>query len=258
MSSSEECITYDLDLLDESARSWKSSLGLRCIYQDLYFAIRSECLQYADGLNLEIGSGIGVSREFISNVVTSDIVKTPYVDCAMSAYEITPCDGQLWVNVFAVDVLHHLMTPLKFLQSASEALQPEGRLVLMEPAATLFGRVFYKLFHHEPIAPQQLLVEDFVYESNGPDGEFANMGMGVALFRLSVDELKERLEQFGLRLVKIQYRDLFAYPLTGGYSKPQLLPTWALKVLLSFERCLPQWLMKYLGLRMMIVLERVE
>lgn len=245
-------ITYDLSLLEKSLRAWEASPALRCLYADMYKAIGECC---SDGPTLEIGSGIGVSREFIKGVVTSDVIQTPYVDLEMSAYDIKPPDAGTWVNIFAIDVLHHLMTPLHFLESAANALAADGRLILIEPAATMGGRLFYRLFHPEPVEPGQI-DPPFEFSPNGADGEFANMGMGVALFEAHAVEIESLLAEMGLICESVQYRDLLAYPATGGYSKPQLLPTSCIRALLSMEKRLPQALLRTLGLRMRIVLRK--
>jgi len=245
-------ITYDLSLLEQSLRAWEASPALRAVYADIYQAIGVSC---SEGPTLEIGSGIGVSREFIPKVVTSDVVQTPYVDLEMSAYDIKPPETGCWANIFAIDVLHHLMTPLQFLQSAASALAPGGRLILVEPAATMGGCLFYRLFHPEPVEPRKI-VPPFAFQPNGPAGEFANMGMGVALFKTHQVEMRRLLAEMGLICEFVEYRDLLAYPATGGYSKPQLLPTGGIRCLLSIEKRLPQALLRHLGLRMRIVLRQ--
>lgn len=252
MTEEESELTYNLGLLEESYVAWERSEGLRFIYGDLYAEVRRHCIA---GPTLEIGSGIGVSKAYFKDLVTSDVVKTPYVDRAMSAYTIEAEEGDGWGNIFAIDVLHHLMYPLDFFESAVRALQPGGRLILVEPAATVGGRLFYSLFHHEPILPK-FITPPFKFEPNGDDGEFANMGMGVGLFLRHRDALDNRLSRWGLRCQEVCFRDLLAYPLTGGYSKPQMLPTAALRILMKFEKWLPQSVYKFLGLRMVIVLEK--
>ncbi|MGB0745123.1 MAG: hypothetical protein ACPGSB_11425, partial [Opitutales bacterium] len=52
------------------------------------------------------------------------------------------------------------------------------------------------------------------------------------------------------------YRDLFAYPLTGGYSKPAMAPGAVIRTLLRLEAQLPHWLLRWVGLRMIIVLTK--
>ena len=245
-------VTYDLDLLAGSQMAWDRSEGLRFVYKGIYRGIRARC---TDGATLEIGSGIGVGKAFFENLVTSDIVKTPYVDRAISAYEIEPDAGGAWANIFAIDVLHHLTQPMRFFKSAAAVLKPGGRIILVEPAATFGGRLFYSLFHHEPIQPQ-LIVPSFKFDANGAGGEFANMGMGVGLFRDHRSIVAARLAEFGLTVKSVRYRDYLVYPLTGGYSKPQLLATSVLRVFTRIEALIPQCFFRVLGLRMVIVLEK--
>lgn len=245
--------TYDLGLLEQSAQKWRSSTGLQLVYADIYREIADHL---PDGPALELGSGIGNGKEFIPHLVTSDIDKTPYVDRAENAYDISPDNsGQPWAGIIAVDVLHHLRKPFAFFASASKALRPGGRILLTEPAATAFGRIFYGLFHHEPMQPA-LIQPPFEFAPNGPGEEFANMGMGVGLFRRKREETDKRLADIGLRAVSITCRDVLAYPLSGGYSKPQLLPTPVIKAILAADKSLPQCILKRTGLRMLIVIEK--
>lgn len=250
-SSSEQ--SYDLSLLEASYHSWVNSKGLKLFYADIYKEIRSSMQQ--PGNTLEIGSGIGVSKEYFDDFTTSDVELTPFVDRKMSAYSIELSSKGKWSNILALDVLHHLMRPLEFLESAASVLKQGGRLILVEPAATCGGTLFYRLFHHEPIAPKKIK-KPYVFKPNGERGEFANMGMSVGLFERNYGDIVDRIERFGLRVLQIRYRDFFAYPLTGGYSKPQLVPVFIISRFLDLDRCLPQWILRFLALRMTIVLEK--
>lgn len=240
--------TYDLALLDRSSAKWNSSAALRAVYADIFGEMQRGLVP---GSVLEIGSGIGMAREYFPGLVTSDVLATRFVDRAVSAYAV-PCEG--WNNIIAVDMLHHLETPLDFLKSAAEALAPGGRLVLTEPAGTWGGRIFYKLFHHEPCEPDEVC-PPFQFAA-GADGSFANMGIGHALFGRERATVMTSLKKHGLTLARIRYRDLMAYPATGGFSHSALLPPFALRGLLAIERCLPQWLLRFLALRMIIVLQK--
>ena len=223
------------------------------MYAALYREVNTHCV--GDAV-LELGSGIGVSREFLPKVVTTDIVKTEYVDRAMSAYDIErPAEQPKWSSIFAIDLLHHLREPMRFFESASKQLATGGRIVLIEPAATFGGNLFYKCFHHEPIRIRRVQ-PPFVFEANGRDGEFANMAMAEGMIKRHSGEFIRALEQYDLSLKLVQYRDVFAYPLSGGYSKPQFLPTGCLKAFLLFESLLPQFVLRRVGLRILVVLEK--
>ena len=144
---------------------------------------------------------------------------------------------------------------MDFFSSAAKVLQPGGRIILVEPAATLFGRIFYTLFHEEPIEPSRI-APPFVMEPDNDQGTFANMGMGVALFRNHRDSCKILLDDMGLEISDLSYRDLLAYPLTGGYSGKQLMPPGILGAILVAEKFIPQFLFRQLALRIVIVLEK--
>lgn len=249
-------LTYDLGLLEKSEAKWNRSGGLRAVYGSIYKAMR-DCM--VEGPSLELGSGIGKINKFIPSVITSDLVQTRYVDIACSAYKICESEEEgtnQWSNILAMDVLHHLCKPMDFFWSAGASLRKGGRLILVEPAATPFGRIFYSLFHEEPIHPGKIK-PPFAMRPDTTDGEFANMGMAVALFDKHLDVCLRMLDEAGLRLIELRYRDLLAYPLTGGYSNPQLVPTAVLKGLLSLEGKLPQILLKALALRLLVVLQKV-
>ena len=246
-------ITYDLDLLESSQAKWRRSAGLRTVYGSIFAGISSRMV---DGPALELGSGIGNIKSFIPEVVTSDLIKTGHVDIACSAYDIRPPESGQWANIIAVDMLHHLCRPMDFFHSAAGVLRDDGRIILVEPAATAFGRAFYTLFHAEPIQPS-CIQPPFEMAPDNEDGEYANMGMGISLFRLKAADCNRRLAALGLETVEVAYRDLLAYPLSGGYSGPQMAPAFLLRRLLAVERFLPQVLLRWLALRMVIVIRKL-
>lgn len=241
-------ITYNLSLLQQSQSKWRNSAALRVVYRDIFAAMAAECIS---GPALELGAGIGVAREVIPELVTSDLVKTEFVDRAVSAYDIPP---ESWANIVAMDTLHHLQRPFAFLASAAQALSSGGRIVLMEPAGTAWGRMFYRLFHHEPCLPHLISPPfDFPADENG---EFANMGMGVGLLNRNRAETERRLAELGLKVHRVIYRDVVAYQATGGFSQRAMLPAGVLKAVLAVEKIIPQALMQFLALRMIIVIEK--
>lgn len=244
--------TYDLGILEKSYAKWQQSQALQIVYKD----ILQELLTYKRaGPTLEIGSGCGFALTVDPTIVTSDIAPTPFCNNPVSAYQI-PTNAPDWGNILAFDVLHHLKTPFQFFSSAANALTPGGRILLCEPAGTRFGRAFYKAFHEEPCRPEEI-VEPYEFEAGSEDSSlFANMGMGWAFFERDKAQIASRLQTLGLRIQKTVYRDLLAYPATGGLSKPSLLPSPFFKPILAIEKRIPRSIMKRLALRMLIVLEK--
>jgi len=241
--------TYDLSLLEGSLERWERSAALRWIYGQFYQRVRRHASLEPV---LEIGSGIGRIKEFWPDVVTSDLIKTDFVDRAVDAYAIEE-SGQ-WGTLVAVDVLHHLCEPFSFFASASRSLLPGGRLIMIEPAATALGGLLYRLCHHEPCDPR-LLAPPFCFEPDAAGG-FANMGMGQALFQQSEPWTRTRLGELGLEIARIEYHDWIAYFLTGGYSRPLGLPVGLVKGVSIIENRLPGWLRRVVATRMTVVLAR--
>ena len=124
----------------------------------------------------------------------------------------------------------------------------------MEPAGTWWGRMFYRMFHHEPCLPAEI-VPPFEFPAD-ENGEFANMGMGEGLLTRKRPEFETRLDELGLRISAVEYRDLLAYPATGGFSNRAIFPAEILKVIMAIEKMIPQLLMQKLALRMLIVVEK--
>ncbi len=244
--------TYDLSLLQQSRDKWDRSPAIRLYYRGIFDALMQNA---GSGPTLDLGSGIGTIKSFYPSVTTSDIEKTPYVDLQVSCYNLEAV-GRTWENLLAMDVLHHLRRPFDFYRSAARVLNPGGRILLCEPAATAFGALFYRLFHHEPIRPSKLNPPFIIEEKLNENVEFANMGMATALFRNHRQWTEDTLAEMGLAVVSVHYRDFFAYPLTGGLSNPQMAPTGLLKILLKLERLLPQLFLKFFALRVMIVLQK--
>jgi len=244
--------TYNLDLLRMSERSWRGNSGLRAVY---YVYFRRMLEMAAPGASLELGSGIGVMKEIIPGLRTSDIQVTPYVDFAASAYEIEQTGG-IWATIYAMDMLHHLREPLRFLRSASCALKPGGRVILLEPAATFGGRCFYRLFHHEPIQPQRLHAP-YVFPADDAQGAFANMGMGWALFQRDRKALSSSLASMNLKVVHCEYLGGISYSLTGGFSRRALASESVIRFVIRCESWLPSWWWRIFGLRMLVVLEKI-
>lgn len=247
--------TFDLGLLNEHREKWKNSPGLRACYASLY----REMMDHAatvPGRVLEIGSGGGFIRDFFPEVVTSDLSRSPAIDREASAYDLQAL-GESWASVLALDVFHHLREPWRFLESASQVVLPGGRIVLMEPAATAWGRIFYRLFHHEPCRPAAIAAP---YRFPGQPGEplFANMGMAWAIFGRDQTSTSTALAELGLNIGLVHYRDCLAYPATGGFSGPTLMPASWIRKLLAAEKRIPSSIFRYIGLRMLVVLEKKE
>jgi hypothetical protein len=51
-----------------------------------------------------------------------------------------------------LDVFHYLIYPGTALDKFHRVLRMSGRMIILEPAMSLLGKLVYGLFHHEPLS----------------------------------------------------------------------------------------------------------
>ena len=85
---------------------------------------------------LEIGSGTSPLKQFLSNVVTSDVLNLDYLDLVFDCHEIDKLDAikENSLDVITLtNVLHHLKSPIVFLNRAATKLKSGGKVIATEP-----------------------------------------------------------------------------------------------------------------------------
>jgi SAM-dependent methyltransferase len=238
-------------ILNEHRETWAHKPVLRAIYTDFYERIAQV---NKPGLSLEIGGGSGNLKDFASRVVSTDIVHTPWLDAVADAQAL-PFAAASFTNVVAVDVLHHIERPRRFLFEARRVLQQGGRIILIEPAITPVSWFFYNFFHPEPVVLGADPLEDGPINPNR-DPFDANQAIATLLFG------RHRTQMNGLfpdlKVIQMEWLSFFAYPLSGGFRSWCLIPSASIRPLLKFENRISGvfgWLMAF---RRFVVLEKTS
>src|SRR6266545_1931345 len=86
---------------------------------------------------LEVGSGTSPLKQFLSNVITSD---------KLDAIKDNSIDVITLTNV-----LHHLKSPIAFLNRAASKLKSGGKVIATEPFFSVLSTPIFKYLHHEPV-----------------------------------------------------------------------------------------------------------
>src|SRR5437660_12774346 len=123
-------------------------------YRELY---RDQFKEFSDpgALSiLEIGSGTSPLKQFLANVVTSDVLDLYSLDLVFECHEIDKLDAikDNSLDVITLtNVLHHLKSPIAFLKRAAKKLKSGGKVIATEPFFSVLSTVIFKYLHHEAV-----------------------------------------------------------------------------------------------------------
>jgi len=117
-----------------------------------------------------------------------------------------------------LNTLHHFKNPSYVLTEIQRCLKEGGRVVMIEPANTFFGRWIYQNFHHEPFEPKA----GWNIEGSGPLSD-ANGALPWIIFER--DRVKFEREFPSLSIERFVSHTPMRYLLSGGVSLKQLVPS---------------------------------
>ena len=150
---------------------------------------------------LEIGSGTSPLKRFHPNVLTSDVLELDYLDLVFDCHDIDKLvrieDNSLDV-ITLTNVLHHLESPIDFLNAAAGKLKPGGKVIATEPYFSVLSRFIFKYLHHEPVG--FTISEPELNEVEGPLAS-ANIALPWLIFcrrRDWLERLNENYDVHGL------------------------------------------------------------
>ena len=227
---------------------WGQKPQLRYFYEQEIF---NRILAFSDpaGVSIEIGSGPGFLKSAMPSLICTDIENGPQVDCLADAAQL-PFKSNSVDAFIGVDVLHHFGHPGKFFKKASHSLKPGGRIIFAEPWAGSLGYLIYRFLHHEDCARVETpFGPAFTCDKSPMDGN-------AMIARQCLIESETQLQSFGFKTIHLSFFGCFSYLLTGGFQ-PWSAPKRMIELLLKIEKLLPQTLMRIIGIRMLIVLEKV-
>lgn len=236
------------EILRQHEAVWRKKPVLRELYGQWYVEIQS---WLRPGRTLELGGGTGNLKEFAPGVICTDVVKLPWLDAVVDAQRLPFATASL-ANIVLFDTLHHVENVRWFFDEAVRTLELNGRLIIMDPYISWFSWPVYRFLHPEPVDLKQdpLMLQPSSSERHPFD---ANQAIATILFERGFDKFQHHYPH----LIKVHHRRLafFAYPLSGGFEHPSLVPLSLIRPLLIFERAL-SFLSRFLAFRILVVLEK--
>ena len=212
-------IPYELDSPERTEYHRKLLLSkpfLQKLFRDWYEIFIREIRFVPHGQVLEIGSGGGFLKEVMPTVTTSDILPLAHTDMTFSALNM-PFDDAALSAILMIDTFHHIPDATQFLKEVDRTLVKGGKMVMIEPANSWWGRNIYQRFHHEPFDP----LGAWSFPSTGPMS-----GANGALPWLVFERDREKFARLfpNLKIEQINYHTPFRYLLSGGLSYRALVP----------------------------------
>ena len=184
---------------------------------------------------LEVGSGTSPLKEFFPGVVTSDVLDLDYFDLVFDCHDIDKLDAikdESLDVITLTNVLHHLKSPIVFLNRAANKLKPGGKVIATEPFFSVLSTAIFRYLHHEPVDFR--IAEPELKEVHGPLAS-ANIALPWLIFyqrRDWLDRLNEKYRIEGLSLCPFT---ALSYMITGGISRKLPIPAFLYRVIFAID-----------------------
>jgi SAM-dependent methyltransferase len=220
---------------------------LRRLYLKWYGIFTDEVKKLPDGVIVELGSGGGFLKEIEPSVICSDIIDMPHNDMTFSALNM-PFEANTLSGIFMIDTFHHIPDSEQFLHEAYRVLKQGGKMVMIEPANTHWGRFIFKNFHHEPFNTNG----SWTIPSTGPLTG-ANGALPWIVFERDKADFTKKFS--GFKIESIKFINPLIYLISGGVSRKQLLPDLFIPCIEWIDSFLPK-INKHLSMFMVITIQK--
>ena len=225
--------------------------ALQFLYEEWAIRIKRH-LPSVEGRCIELGCGSGALSQYLPNFAKTDIGKQNWIDEVVDACNM-PYKDSTCAGIVAVDVLHHLPYLTNFFNEVQRTLTIGGRLILLEPYISKASYWFYRFLHHEPL-DMKVSAFDPVLQTDRLSGGPCNEALPTLAFVHQREEFNRKWPS--LKIITSELSDIVVYPLTGGFSKPTLIPASLVKPLVKFEHFALKLLGKFAALRILVVIEK--
>ncbi|HJY54594.1 MAG TPA: methyltransferase domain-containing protein [Candidatus Udaeobacter sp.] len=205
---------------------------------------------------LEIGSGTSPLKQFLSNVVTSDVLKLDYLDLVFDCHEIDKLDAieDNSLDVITVtNVLHHLKSPIAFLNRAASKLKSGGKVIATEPFFSVLSTVAFKYLHHEAVDFR--ISEPELGHVDGPLAS-ANIALPWLIFFRNCEWLQRLNDKFDLTSFSARPFSALSYMVTGGISHRLPVPRFLYRMLFPVDLALSRRFPRFCAAFFTVTLKR--
>jgi SAM-dependent methyltransferase len=139
------------------------------------------------------------------------------------------------------NVLHHLKSPIDFLNGAAAKLKPGGKVIATEPYFSVLSSFIFKYLHHEAVDFRISRPE--LDEVEGPLAS-ANIALPWLIFCRRRDWLRRLNANYQIHMFSIRPFTALSYMITGGIARKFPIPALFYRAMfpidLALSRCFPR------------------
>ncbi|CAN2170259.1 Methyltransferase type 11 [Candidatus Nanopelagicaceae bacterium] len=223
----------------------------RYYYKWLYSKIENELPK--EGKILEIGSGYGMSEDFIEseNIYRTEFMRNvPLgVHGGIDASNLL-FDDHSFASTFAVDAIHHIPDSLMAIKELLRVTKIGGRVILVEPYVSLLSYPVYKIFHNEKTSMKLDISNHKSWVSEAP--EDGNQGVMQNLLKV----IAINNQQVEFHKLKVVYFSPLSFFATGGLSRPIPIPKAFIRAIISIEKYFPLAILRVIASRFIVIFEK--
>lgn len=174
----------------------------------IYQNVNSSLMKDLDAPSIELGAGVALGREWLPELIYSDLVINDFLDTEVDAQKI-PFDDKSVSNFVLVNAFHHIPDVGRFLSEAERSLVPGGRIVMVEPYWGALAAFVYRFLHPESFSRRQ---RDWFQERS--DRWDSNQALAWIVFVRDRVRFSQRFSTLGV--LEIRPFGEIGYLLSGG------------------------------------------
>lgn len=163
---------------------------------------------------IDIGCGAGFSQIYIrkGTLVATDYLASPWADVTFDALKLPFAADS--IDVFLCShMIHHLASPISFLESLAVCLRPGGRILIQDLETSLALRILLRAMRHEGWSYDIDVFDPAAVANDPADPWSANCAIPHLLFS---DERKFEQALPQLRIRRNELNEFLLFPLSGG------------------------------------------
>ena len=215
----------------------KNKILLRSAFQTFYKDMSKACDKFLckDGIEIELGSGVGFFKDFRNNIITSDIRPGLKYDMNLDATNMN-LDNNSVKCIFAINVLHHITQPNKFFKELIRVLKKNGGCILIEPHNGFLSRLLHTHMHKD----EYFDTDELEWDKIDHKGALSNANQALSHNIFIRDKLIfEKNYGDELKVIYSKYEiNGLRYILSGGLNFKQIFPSIFLPILILIEKIL--------------------